>query len=158
MSKDLLNKIRGAIDNNEAPEPVKPNENKEATAPIAPVENPKAAKESRTPASPKPAPKKQVAEQPAPGSSLTSFEELQNILKAEKEGFNFNRRLVYVDDNIGEALDLLRKEAKINSNVLTSYLLKQFLLQNKELIKALREKKRDNIFFDWHLYQFLGSF
>ncbi len=82
------------------------------------------------------------------GRALTGFEEMKEILKSEKAGFTFNRRLVYIDENVGEALDLLRKKAKINSNVLASYLLKQFLLENKELIKSLREAKKGNVFFD----------
>jgi hypothetical protein len=140
MSKELLNKIRGAIDNNESPKTEKPVE-----TPVPPVENPKPVSKNITPAKVQPAPKK-AAKQSGPNS--TGFEQLQEILKAEKEGFTFNRRIVYIDDNIGEALDILRKKAKINSNVLASYLLKQFLLENKDLIKGLKEKKQDNIFLD----------
>lgn len=137
MSKELLNKIRGAIDNNDSPEATKPVE--------TPVDNPKQVSKNTPPAKVQPTLKK-VAKQAVPNG--TGFEQLQEILKAEKEGFTFNRRLVYIDDNIGEALDLLRKKAKINSNVLASYLLKQFLLENKDLIKGLKESKRDNMFLD----------
>ncbi|KAA5539136.1 hypothetical protein [Adhaeribacter rhizoryzae] len=143
MSKDLLNKIRGALENNEAPDVVTPADDKAAVQPVA-ITKPTPASRSADKA--KATSKKKLTGQQAPGFS--SLAELQQLLKAEKEGFSFNRRLVYIDDNIGEALDLLRKEAKINSNVLASYLLKQFLLQHKELIKVLREKKRDNLFFD----------
>ncbi len=133
MSRDLLNKIRGAIDNNQAPEEVKPVESQQPVADSKPTKEPTV----------RAVPKKKPA-----GKQLNGFEELQQTLKAEKEGFTFNRRLVYIDDNIGEALDLLRKKAKINSNVLASYLLKQFLLENKELIKGLKEKDKGNMFLD----------
>lgn len=146
MSKEFLNKVRAAIDSDKSPESEKSTDNiqKEGL-----IENIKPAPEkSEKVASPKVKSKEKDAEPRLQNQSLMGFEDLQNILKEEKKGFSFNRRLVYIDDNIGEALDLLRKKAKINSNVLTSYLLKQFLLQNKELIKNLKGKKEDNIFFD----------
>jgi hypothetical protein len=143
MSKDLLNKIRNRIDNPEGTETGQAAGKPEEDISAKPVNAPQAA-----PAKKKAAPDKEVNEKLRAIPGKDGFDKIRNTLKAEKENFIFNRRLVYIDDNIGEALDLLRKEAKINSNVLASYLLKQFLLENKDLIKALREKKKGNMFFD----------
>jgi len=144
MSKDLLNKIRNRIDNPEGSEKEKAAGNSDEDNPV----NAANTSESNPAAKNKAAASKEVNQISKAAASRDGFDKIRNTLKAEKENFVFNRRLVYVDDNIGEALDLLRREAKINSNLLTSYLLKQFLLENKDLIKALKKNKKGNTFFD----------
>jgi len=146
MSKELLNKLKAGVAVSTAPELVKPVENAEPEKPVAPVQSSKSDQELPVAAKKEPAPKKGAAKQKSATSGLTGLEELYEILKEEKQDFTFNKRLVYIDDDLADILDLLKKEAKINSNLLTSHLLKNFCLENIELIKALKEKKKSNKF------------
>ena len=146
MSKELLNKLKAGVAIGAAPEVVKPVENTDPEKPVAPVQDSKSDQELPVPAKKEAIPKKRVVRQESAAPDLTGLEELYEILKEEKQDFTFNKRLVYIDDDLADILDLLKKEAKINSNLLTSHLLKNFCLKNIELIKALKEKKKSNKF------------
>lgn len=81
-------------------------------------------------------------------TQFANFEELYNTLKSEKDSFSFdNKKIVYVDGDIGDILDLLKKNGKININTFVSYLLQQFILNHKGIVQELREKK-ENRFLD----------
>jgi hypothetical protein len=148
MSKDLLKKLKaGAAGNGEA-ESIKATEAPPVVTPVEPVEPSNDVHELPAAVKIQPVPKKRVAQQGRQVSGLTGFEELYNILKEEKQDFTFNKRTVYIDDDLADVLDLIKKEAKINSNLLASHLIKNFLLENIELIKALKKKQRGNKFLD----------
>lgn len=156
MSKELLKTLKESISGSTEAAPASPAEEKPADVPVQPVKRPdpvapageKAAAKTRKPAAPKAAPavskgdtKKTIAGQKPQG--ISGIEELYELLKEEKQDFTFGRRIVYVDDEIGEVLDFLRKKAKINSNALTSYLLKQFFLENRQLLQELKDRKEN---------------
>jgi len=147
MSKDLLKKLKDAATGNGEAEPVKSAETTEVTMPVVSVEPSEKVQELPAPVKSQPASKKRLAQQERPATGLTGFEELYNILKKEKEDFTFNKRTVYIDEDLADILDLIKKEAKINSNLLASHLIKKFFIENLGLIKALKENKR-NKFLD----------
>lgn len=148
MSRDLLRKLKDGVAQSEATERVKTVEVAQAEKPAVPVQSLKPEEQKPAPVKNQLAVKKQVARAQHPASGLTGFEELYEILKVEKQDFTFNKRLVYIDDDLADILDLIKKEAKINSNLLASHLLKKFFLENIELIKVLKEKKKGNKFLD----------
>ncbi|QNF31345.1 hypothetical protein HUW51_00895 (plasmid) [Adhaeribacter swui] len=144
MSKDLLQKLKASATEINPVEPVKP----EASAVTQPIAEAKSTKDKPAVAKSNPVAKKGATKPGKPASGLTGFEDLYEILKQEKEDFTFNKRMVYIDDDIADVLDLIKREAKINSNLLASYLLKQFFTENIGLIKALKEKRKGNKFLD----------
>jgi len=148
MSKELLEQIKNSARGSESAEPEKKEENNTASQPKGPVENSKPVKEKVPPATNQALPKKKVGKEKDLNTELTGFEELYEILKQEKEDFTFNKRVVYIDDDLADILELLKKEAKINSNLLASHLLKKFFQENIGFIKVLKERKRGNKFLD----------
>lgn len=81
-------------------------------------------------------------------TQFANFEELYNTINSEKDSFSFdNKKIVYVDGDIGDILDLLKKNGKINISTFVSYLLQQFILDHKGIVQELREKK-ENRFLD----------
>ncbi|WP_181308830.1 hypothetical protein [Rufibacter sp. XAAS-G3-1] len=121
----------------ETPHDTTPGEPNQVAEPAQPAQEVTKAKPTR---------KKQATEH-GTVDEFPSFTELHKILKSEKEFFTFNKRTVYIDDDIADVLDLLRKKEKINSNLLTSFLLQQFFIKNKGLIQELRDRK-ENRFLD----------
>ena len=73
------------------------------------------------------------------------FVQLSRALEAARGDFDFERRIVYIDDESAEVLDLLRKKAKIKSNLLVSYLLHEFLAKHKDLIREYVEKRGNKL-------------
>lgn len=147
MSKDLLEKLKAGAEIKPT-QPVIKEINLEPIKAAQPLAELKPVKEKPTVVRGNSSAKKGSAKQEKSSGGLTGFEELYEILKQEKEDFSFNKRLVYIDDDLADVLDLIKKEAKINSNLLASYLLKQFFIENIGLIKALKEKRKGNKFLD----------
>lgn len=75
------------------------------------------------------------------------FEQLFKVLEDARKEMEIEKKAVYVDEESAEVLDLLKKKAKIKSNVLVSYLLQEFFSKHKALIQELVEK-RSNRFLD----------
>lgn len=148
MSKDLLEQLKNSISGTGAAGTEKKAEINPASQPEPAVVISKPVKEKLPQAASQAPSKKKVVKEKDQNPELTGFEELYEILKQEKDDFTFNKRLVYIDDDLADILDLIKKEAKINSNLLTSHLLKKFFLANIGLIKALKEKKKGNKFLD----------
>jgi hypothetical protein len=65
------------------------------------------------------------------------FVRLYKVLEAARKEMEMDRKAVYVDEESAEVLDLLKKKAKIKSNVLVSYLLQEFFSRHKALIQEL---------------------
>lgn len=156
MSKDLLEKLKASATEVKPAEPATKENKPEATGIAQPLAEVKPAKEKPAVVKSNSSAKKGLTKQENSTGGLTGFEELYEILKLEKEDFSFNKRLVYIDDDLADVLDLIKKEAKINSNLLASYLLKQFFIENIGLIKALKEKRKGNKFLDWSFNPLLG--
>lgn len=66
-------------------------------------------------------------------------------LEAARETLEFDRKIVYIDEETAEVLDLLRKKAKVKSNLLVSALLHEFFSRYKDLIQELNEKKSNKL-------------
>lgn len=73
------------------------------------------------------------------------FPQLIKLLEDIKEDMDFGRNAVYIDEETAEVLDLLRKKAKIKSNLLVSCLLHAFFQKHKELIQELLEKRSNRL-------------
>ncbi|RDV11883.1 hypothetical protein DXT99_23550 [Pontibacter diazotrophicus] len=73
------------------------------------------------------------------------FMQLFKVLEAARKDMEIERKAVYVDEESAEVLDLLKKKAKIKSNVLVSYLLQEFFSKHKELIQELVEKRSNKL-------------
>lgn len=94
----------------------------------------------------KPSSRKKVGEQVSQLSGL-NLEELKEILKEERKNFNISSSIVYVDSDIAEVLERFKKKAKINASTLVSWVLKNYLMENKHLLEELKEQK-GNKFLD----------
>ena len=70
---------------------------------------------------------------------------LAKELEAAREILEFDRKIVYIDDDTAEVLDLLRKKAKVKSNLLVSALLHEFFSKYKDLIQELKEKRSNKL-------------
>lgn len=73
------------------------------------------------------------------------FVQLFKELEAARETLDLGRKVVYIDDDTAEVLDLLRKKAKIKSNLLVSCLLHEFFSRHKEFIQELVEKRANKL-------------
>ncbi|MHA6250058.1 hypothetical protein ACXYMU_19150 [Pontibacter sp. CAU 1760] len=73
------------------------------------------------------------------------FTQLFKVLEAARKEMEIDRKAVYVDEESAEVLDLLKKKAKIKSNVLVSFLLQEFFSKHKELIQELVEKRSNRL-------------
>ncbi|WP_162056023.1 hypothetical protein [Pontibacter pamirensis] len=73
------------------------------------------------------------------------FEQLVKVLEAARKEMEIDKKAVYVDEESAEVLELLKKKAKIKSNVLVSYLLQEFFSKHKELIQELAEKRSNKL-------------
>ena len=73
------------------------------------------------------------------------FVQLFKALEAAREGLELDRRIVYIDDESAEVLELLRKKAKIKSSLLVSCLLQEFFQKHKEHIHDLIEKRNNKL-------------
>lgn len=73
------------------------------------------------------------------------FVQLFRELEAAREGLNLGRKIVYIDDDTAEVLDLLRKKAKIKSNLLVSCLLQELIIKHRDLIQELVEKRANKL-------------
>ncbi|GAA4431460.1 hypothetical protein GCM10023188_19020 [Pontibacter saemangeumensis] len=70
---------------------------------------------------------------------------LFKVLEAARKEMEIDKKAVYVDEESAEVLELLKKKAKIKSNVLVSYLLQEFFSKHKELIQELVEKRSNRL-------------
>ncbi|PRY09043.1 hypothetical protein CLV24_11994 [Pontibacter ummariensis] len=77
--------------------------------------------------------------------SLGGFTQLYETLERARGEMGFDRRIVYIDSESAEVLDLLRRKAKIKSNLLVSCLLHEFFSKHKELIQELVEKRNNKL-------------
>lgn len=75
------------------------------------------------------------------------FVQLFKALEAARKEMDIEKKAVYIDEESAEVLDLLKKKARIKSNVLVSYLLQEFFIKHRDLIQELVEK-RSNKFLD----------
>jgi hypothetical protein len=75
------------------------------------------------------------------------FERLCKVLEAARKEMEMDRKAVYVDEESAEVLELLKKKAKIKTNVLVSYLLQEFFSRHKALLLELIEKRNNKFLY-----------
>ena len=73
------------------------------------------------------------------------FVQLFRELEAVRETLELDRKIVYIDDESAEVLELLRRKAKIKSSLLVSCLLHEFFRKHKDVIHELIEKKSNKL-------------
>lgn len=140
MGKDFLNKIKAGLDKVEEKKQDESVENNTAAAPVEPENSVKTSLKSEGEKQ-KPNSKKQPAKQATTNEANVGLDNLYQLLQEEKEEFNIGKEVVYLDEELFSILLLLKRKAKIKPSLLTSYLLKKFFTENKELANFIEENK-----------------
>jgi hypothetical protein len=86
-------------------------------------------------------PKQQKKEAPKPKKE--SFSELLDRVELEGEKYSIGKRQIYVDENIHEVFQYIKKNGKVNISKLASYLLEQFIIDHMDEIANLQKEKKN---------------
>lgn len=88
-------------------------------------------------------PKQPKKEAQAPKVRKETFSELLDRVEIEGEKYSIGKRQIYVDENIHEVFQHIKKNGKVNISKLASYLLEQFIIEHVDEITNLQKEKKN---------------